>query len=446
MSGYDYVRNDSTLLNRMRSVSMFDYFETLGNNLFHNTFGVLPKEEHQAEHPKWYSDDYAGFNLCFCARGDKAEYELMMEEVLKDLKQYIIDHPESKNITFTHEDNNEWCPCSACTAIKNKYHGANSAVLILFMNDLRDRIDAWMDSEEGAPYKIDFDLIFFAYHATNAPPVGLNDNGEYDYAEEMVLRDGVVPYFAESNGDYTRAFTEGDINKPYAENLKRWNLLTDRIICWIYGSSITDPFTIYDTFSAAPTTYKYFAENNAQMLFEESSSGGGGLPVSFGVLKYYLFSKLTWNTELNIDELYDRFFTLYYQDAAESMREYFDNYRQWANVQKCQLGYEGGRSIFLAATQAKFWPQRTVDQWYGLIEKAIDDIEAVKDIDKELYDNLYDHICADRLSPLYMMLVLYKDKYTKEEQALYKKQFADDTLRLGHNSSHVQAIYEQIGI
>ena len=125
---------------------------------------------------------------------------------------------------------------------------------------------------------------------------------------------------------------------------------------------------------------------------------------------------------------------------------YFDNYRQWANVQKCQLGYEGGRSIFLAATQAKFWPQRTVDQWYGLIEKAIDDIEAVKDIDKELYDNLYDHISADRLSPLYMMLVLYKDKYTKEEQALYKKQFADDTLRLGHNSSHVQAIYEQIGI
>jgi hypothetical protein len=86
-----------------------------------------------------------------------------------------------------------------------------------------------------------------------------------------------------------------------------------------------------------------------------------------------------------------------------------------------------------------------VDQWYALTEKAMNDIEEVKAIDQELYLELYDNISADRLSTLYLMLTLYKDKYTKEEQATYKRYFVDDTLRLGHSGTYVQDIYDKIG-
>lgn len=438
---FSHYEGDQTAMNRIRTTSMYQFFETFGGGLFHNTFGVLPKETYQADHPKWYATD--GLNLCFAARGDKAEYELMMETIVDALKVYIAENQDSKYITFTHEDNQAWCACEACSQ-SSKHYGANSAVLVKFMNDLRTRIDEWF-ATDGAEYKIDFDLVFFAYHATNAAPAKLNaETGKYEPVDNSVVCiDGVVPYFAESNGDYTHSFYE-DENRIIAENLKAWTVCADKILSWIYGANFSFYFTIYDSFSAAPDTYKFLAENGVHTVFEEQA-GGDGVPPAFGVLKTFLFSKLTWDVNADRNELYDRFFTLYFRDAADEMREFFDAYRQLSTIQKEQMGYGGGRSIFSnAANKPDLWPQRTLIQWNEKINDAFDAIDYLKETDMELYNKLYDNICADRQSVLYMLVYFYSEKFSDEELASMKKSFYDDTVRLGHSS--LTNVYQALGI
>ena len=193
-----YLVNDKTLSARLRIVTMYDYFDSFGGSLFHNTFNVLPKADYQEQHPSWYATD--GLNLCYTARGDQDEYEKLQNEVLGKLKEAIIANPNCERINFTHEDNQTWCACNNCKSIIERYGNANSVTVIYFMNDLRTRLDAWFEGE-GAQYKRDIDLVVFAYHATNKPPVKYNETLKvYEPIDQtVVLKDGIVPLFAESS-------------------------------------------------------------------------------------------------------------------------------------------------------------------------------------------------------------------------------------------------------
>lgn len=443
-----YLVNDKTLASRMRIVTTHDYFGAFGGKLFHNTFssakgeenlGVLPKATYQKDHNDWYADN--GLTLCYTARGNAVEYEAMQEEVLKKLKDTIIKNPDYDRINFTHTDVQTWCTCSNCKDIIEDYGNANSVTIIHFMNDLRTRLDEWFEGD-GAEYKRDIDLVFFAYHATNKPPVKFNETLKvYEPIDHTVeLKDGVVPLFAESNNDYTHSYYESE-TKVYAENYKGWHALTDKIIMWAHVLNFSHKYTIFDNFSSSPENYKFYTENGTEALFEEG--GYTGLPTAFHVLRTYLFSKLSWDCSADVNALINRFFKLYFRSAEQQMRAVFDAYRQLAVIQK-DLGYGGERVIFHNATDQKYWPCRTLVQWYNLIDKALNEIEEIKLEDATLYNNLYDNITAERLAVIYPMLALWDEKFTDEELTKFRDQFYEDCTRLGHVNS--ETFYSNIGI
>ena len=435
-----YLVNDKTLSARLRIVTMYDYFDSFGGNLFHNTFGVLPKADYQKEHPGWYATD--GLNLCYTARGDKEEYEKLQNEVLSKLKEAIIANPDCERICFTHEDNQTWCTCNYCKSLIEKYGNTNSVTVIYFMNDLRTRLDSWFEGE-GAQYKKDIDLVFFAYHATNKPPVKYNETTKtYEPIDQtVVLKDGVMPLFAESNNDYTHSFYESE-TKNYAENYKGWHVLTKRIVMWAHVINFLWKYSIFDNFSSSPENYKFYTENGTDALFEEGSYVGH--PTSFHVLRTFLFSKLSWDSSLDVNALINRFFKLYFRDASQEMLSYFNAYRQFAVLQKEVYGYGGERVIFISAMQQDFWPYRTLVQWYDMVEKALEKIQPLKAEDQTLYDNLYDNITAERVSVIYPILSIWDEKFTDAELDLFRQQFYEDCVRLGHTES--DAFYEKLGI
>lgn len=447
LAGYGYVAADSTYMNRMRQVRSQEFFGTFNGSLYHNSFKVLPREVYEEEHPKWYAKNK--LQLCYTAQGDETEYKKMTETVAEELKQELIADPSCTSITFTHEDNQSWCNCAECQLMYEHYH-ANSAVLIRFCNRVRTLIEEWFNGE-GAQYRREFTLVFFAYHQTNAAPV-VYDASTDSYApvdDSVRCIEGVKPFFAESNGDYTHSYYEEE-NAEIAENMKGWSAVTDSLYFWFYSVNMSCYFTMYDSFNAMLDIYRYAKDNGAEMIFDQGAFNEQGMPSAWSMLKIWLYSKMTWNVNADVNALIDEFFELYYMEAAQPMREYFEAYRSWAQYQKEVLGYGGSRSIFYSALKQELWPQRTLDMWLEKIQEALDCIAPLAESDAARYAILYDNITCERNAVIYLLLSLYSGNYSNEEVAQYRRWFRDDTIRLGNtNASEFTAIsdaYASLGI
>ena len=141
--------------------------------------------------------------MCYTAHGDEKELELLVEEAAAAICRYIRSDPDMPYIAFNHQDNFEWCTCPACTALKEKYGGANSASAAIFLNRVRRKIQEWFDGE-GKAFDKGQKLVFFAYHGTNKPPVRYNETSDtFELIDSEVVLKNVIPWFAETNADYT---------------------------------------------------------------------------------------------------------------------------------------------------------------------------------------------------------------------------------------------------
>jgi hypothetical protein len=131
----------------------------------------LPPSTYKTSKPEWYSEP-RGDQLCYTAHRN----EELRAEMIDIISARIIElfsmekYKDYNHISVSIEDNQNCCICDTCAAAKQKY-GADSAVMVMFLNDVAEVVEAWMNTDAGAAYKRDFRILFFAYHATNAAPV-----------------------------------------------------------------------------------------------------------------------------------------------------------------------------------------------------------------------------------------------------------------------------------
>ena len=54
-------------------------------------------------------------------------------------------YKDYNHISISIQDNQNCCICDTCAAAKQKY-GSDSAVMVMFLNDVAEVVDAWMNS------------------------------------------------------------------------------------------------------------------------------------------------------------------------------------------------------------------------------------------------------------------------------------------------------------
>ena len=144
-----------------------------GTTSVHTELLILPIENYGEAHPKWYTDwkettpnyQYEE-NLCLTAHGDAAEYAALVDAFCGQIYEEFAEGSTGKFLIFGQMDGAPACECAKCSELANKY-GAKSAVAILFLNDVLDKVYQWFDTDEGRPYKRDFYInienIFFGF-------------------------------------------------------------------------------------------------------------------------------------------------------------------------------------------------------------------------------------------------------------------------------------------
>lgn len=461
VASHQYIRTDEDLRNRFRMIQLQDQAFGYTDNIYHNSLEWLPTGTYQKEHPHWYSTlTGSSANLCYYAQGDEAEYKLLVEEVAGLMKKRITENPGKIYISFGIQDTQTLCECGTCKAKREIYNGSDAAGVILMLNDVYELLEDWFEGE-GAEYYCGQKILFFAYHATNTPPVKLNEaTGSYEplpidpeNPEAGVFDcENIVPWFAETNGDYLYSLLENEsINGNIARNLKGWGAISDEILFWTYGTNFNEYLTPYYSFEGFQETYQFAAEEGVRMLYAQHQTNNAN-STGWERLKGYLNYKLGWNVNYNVNELIEKFFRNYFGPAAEEMLDLFNEYRVVGHTQM-ENGYAVRRSIFASPLQAKYWPRNSLVDWMGNISASLEKIEAVRETDEDLYETYYSNIATERVWVNYLMINIYASSLSTETVMNYRRQIkADCTLagidRWRENGSNatVSSLWAQWGI
>lgn len=455
-NGFNYFRGGSTNYdyqnygNRMRQekgrgyyfMPVFEDFNVNSRSVVStNTNTYIPYSTYSLAHPDWFSNrcSTGKYQLCYSCHGNASERELLVQEVAKKIKFSLktfdpINYPNMSVITFTMEDNFNTCACDECKRLKNIY-GAESGVLNVFVNDVGELIEEWMNDPENEQYKRDdFHIIFFAYNAYEEPPVIYNSKTKkYEpTVPEVRLRDNVGVYFAEINSlDYQRSLFHKE-NEYGKKCLDGWCDISDFVYYWTYETNFAYSLYFYDTFDFFnQEMYNYVAAKNLAMFFGEAAEFCGSNGVNWNGLKGYLDAKLGWDTNINQSELMDDYFANMYGDAQYEMREFFNLVR--ANNAKLLEDYPGLltlRSCYNTVNIPEYYPLATCESFLSKIDHAKTLVEKIKYTNPSLYKTYIDHIELEGVSYLYIMLELHGSEITKERKREVLNRLKEDAVSL----------------
>lgn len=401
---------------RSKLVDRSDY--TLGERTVHTYDKYIPKETYNDEsqpekyHPKWFA---TGANqLCLTAHGDEDERTALVNEVANIFIELMEKDLSKTILNFGQNDEYTWCGCDTCKESREKY-SSDAAVVIQFLNDVCKVIDAWMESEDGAEYARDYVISFLAYQKTLDAPKLVDDSVKC--CEHLAAK--FCPYNMDlQNSLYAK------INENFLKLFESWREISPNFTYFGYFYRGTSFMHFYDCFEIMREVFVYLADSNNRAFYTETPPESRGS--AFHALRTYIIAKLTWNVNLDIDELINNFCERFYLDAADTMREIFYEERTWYNVNREALSTSSGFYSSTSLMDKEYWPKNLLLNWYESTNDAINDVGYLKKTDAELYDTIYHHITLERLSFEYMLVDMYENELSKDFVYTLKVQAIQD--------------------
>ena len=445
-TGYGMVSANTMDSYRLRMRPYPEFFMAVNGLVFHNSLAWVGNSPEA--NGNWLAN--SGNQLCYTAHGNDDEVEKMLDASLETLKTHLIKYPTRNVVTYTIEDNHDFCSCDTCKEVIAEYNGANSAVVILYLNRFNAKVKEWFETEEGKPYARDLDIVFFAYNATTDAPVVYNEQTQkYEGVNGLTVDKGVSVMYAPIATDFTSSITEGD-NVQYYKTAKQWSDISNNMYLWLYSTNFSYYLAPYDSFDGIQENYAVAKEIGTRWIFDQAQWNEYGFSTGWSTLKSYLNAKLSWDTSLSVDELIDEFFATYFGPAEKEMREIFSQFRTLTiyNKQNNRLG--GLRSIYQNVLKEEFWPKGILSAWINLCDQALAKIESLKETSPSTYRNYYKHISGERLAYYYLFISLYN--YNTDETIIdsYKAQFKSDAEALAvslsaESSGGLQGLFKMWG-
>ncbi len=413
----------------MGFVATNNVFAPVGSNIVHNAFDYLPKTTYQTAYPEWYSTD--GTQLCYTARGDRKG---TLDEMVGTVADVVIDaleaNPTIGNITFTQQDTATRCTCDGCNAIVSEY-GTISAAIIQFCNGVDDIVQEYLQckAEESGTAKREFNLLFFAYHQSEAAPVTKLADGTFRPIDESVVcNEHVGVYIAPIRAAYNQSFYD-ETNITTAENIQGWTACSRKLYMWLYETNFHYYFYPLNNYDSMIETYRFCKENGAIYMMNQGQYNQGAV-THFSRLKEYINAVAQFDVNAELSDITDRFFTYYFRDAAQPMREFYDQLVAHLRMLENAYPVDVNGNIYNNMEQARFWPKKTLDGWLALCDQAYEAIAHYQEEDPELYAVLSEHILLETIFPRFALLELYSSYYDSTELFRLRTQFKEDCTAL----------------
>ena len=402
--------NDIEVAHRFRQMKVYDEFFLPMKNVYHNSFDYVADAEGNID-PRYLATSKG--QLCYTGQGDDAVVEEMLDKSVEYLKPIIARSDRNNAVFGVQDDSTEFCNCSACQACKERY-GTDSAAMILFMNRLRTKLDAYL---QEANIGRQINLYYTAYYSMTQPPVHKDGNGYVANDQSLVLKEGVGVLFAPIYSNFTQSIYS-QTNVSTYEQLKGFKAITNNLLVWTYACNFEDFFLPYDSITYMPELFQAIVDNNGTYLFNQGRHSQENSS-QFDVLRQYLVAKLGWDVYADVGQLTDDFFNVYFGKAKEPMRKMYDELRTVMRYNSDVLGMSAG--VTADVSDKKYWPAQLLNHWLDLIEEAY----TLAGDDKDLNER----ILRESIFVRYYQLKYYVSESKEAEEM--KKQFIKDAMAVG---------------
>ena len=443
MPSVGFIQNNSVNKLRFTAQSTAECFiPANGTTETHNLFKFMPVSLSE-EHPKWFADNHA--TGCFTAHGDPDEYEAMQNHFLNVIKDGM-KKSSAEIFQVSQPDNSGFCACDACNGAGRSYGGA-SGIMVKFCNDLSRKVLDWFATGEGKAYKRDFKLVFLAYQNIASAP-----------SSDITCDDNVGVYLAFDSFRSSYGLHEDNVNENLYQTVMGWSKKTHIFLFWLYDVNFDTYLYPYETSAYKQDFYKLMKDVGTVIVNDLSQHNNIENTTAWNNVKSYISCKLRWNVNANVEELTRDFFKHCYKDAWEIMYNVYTECKaHWAVLKhKVQTGELNDtkdlRSIFGNLDKKEFWSLTMLESWVAQFRNALRAIEPLKETDRAAYDTTYKMICGEIISPMWMILDLYKPEFSAKEFSLMAEEFKDFVTASGvayyadGMSSPISDLFADLGI
>lgn len=420
-ANYDYPNTDV----RTYGFHSVDYF--LPGNYDDSTFeGRLNPDKVIKFRETWRAQ--GGDNqLCYTAHGNDEDLKALIEscanKIIYSLTVNNGQYKDRRYVGFTVMDGNQLCKCPTCVAQAQEDGGSLAGQIVRVSNEIMKLVQAWR-AENGMDD--DFYLYFFAYGDTAAAPVVLNaTTGKYEYAsKDVICRDDVITLLCISGYSHSMYWAT-DSYEATLQNIDNWMLCTKNLFNWLYQMDYLYYPEYVDSISQLNgDLYAYLLNAGSQYIYNQGEWEAES-STSYGILNEYLFSKLMWDSSLDMEELIKDFFNAMYKDAADTMYEIFNMQREHSitiAVKTNNLGFGYNR-----ANPENYPYNGFLKPIIDLFEQALSEIEELKVTSPAEYELVRKRIETEYVGPLYMALDLHAVSmpYDEDTKITYKKTLLD---------------------
>jgi hypothetical protein len=344
----------------------------------------------------------------------------------------LREKPDATLMGFGQSDVNSWCECDNCKVVLDKYDHegmvARGAITqTLFVNKVVEEVEEWLAQEfPGRQVR----YMVFAYHQTITAPAHKDANGNYvpngsengDYS--MVLNDKVYVSYADIYAN--RNLTWRD-NAAVSENLKAWAACTKGIQIYEYAADAANCLLPYDGIQVYAENYRFAKELGFSEYFHEGA--GNGTAPGFTSLKYYVSSKLMWDTELNVNEVVDEWIEGCFGEASDEMKEFYDLLRVRLSFLRTEYGF--GHMVLASNINATHWPRPLLLTYFSLFDKMYEEIEYLKYVNEAEYERIVRKIDIEKLFLDFVNLSCYLGYYNTDEKVRLINEFEENCSKYG---------------
>jgi len=418
-------------------------------NAWHNSLDFLPpaiflnENDPENYHPEWFAS--GGVEVCYTAHGDPESYALMVDECVNVVIDAAKNNPTAGRMTFTMQDGANWCTCDACADAERKY-GAKNSVCILLLNDIMDKVNAYMDEHMNGRR---ITLFFFSYSVALKAPAKWDEaqNKWIPTAPELYPHEGVGVMCAPISQDFARPVTD-ESNKEYYDLYKQWGDMGFPLALWVYNLNLISFFAPLNSYYTDIANYPIYEEIGVMWLYNQGQYENTGL-TAFNNVKECVQAQLAWDSETDVNAYIDDYFASYFKDAAPVMRQFYDDLRLRLTYCTETLDINGWIGTeWLYSTDA--FPYGEIVKYLGYIDQAYTAIEPLKKSDPQTYEIVYERILSESLFPRFYAITLYPGNYTNTELLNMMKQFTKDCATVGftYHKEHQQIsnLWNQWGI
>jgi Domain of unknown function (DUF4838)/Glycosyl hydrolases family 2, sugar binding domain/Glycosyl hydrolase family 67 N-terminus len=273
------------------------------NGFVHTCKRYVSVKDYYKTHPEYFSLKNGkrikkNGQLCL---SNQDVLDIVIKKMRKNLRKVKASKSKDLIISFSQNDNPNYCECPNCLAIATK-EGSQSGPIIHFVNQMADAI-----KDEFPNLAIDT----LAYTYSRKPP------------KHVRPRQNVIVRLCDAECCFSHPLESKDCsyNVAFAKDLKAWSAICDRIYVWDYVVNFSHFLMPYPNLRVLKTNLQFFINNGVRGVFEQGNRSGWG---EFSQLKSYLLAKLLWNPSSDIEKHTDEFLEAYYGAAAPFIKNYID--------------------------------------------------------------------------------------------------------------------------